>query len=50
MHSDHRDDDIHAWARRKLTQVVRECTLRAADQFDAWARRLRRRVEEDGRS
>jgi hypothetical protein len=46
MHSE--EEAIHAWARRKLAQVVRECTLRAADQFDAWARRLRRRVKEEG--
>ena len=49
MHSDHRDDEIHAWAQRKLAQVLRECTLRAAEQFDAWARRLRRHAQ-DGRS
>lgn len=46
----HHHDDIHAWARRKLAQVVRQCTLRAAEQFDAWARRLRARAEQVGRS
>lgn len=48
MHSE--EQAIHAWARRKLARVLRDCTLRAADQFDAWARRLRARAEQVGRS
>jgi len=44
------DEAIKAWARRKLAQVLRDCTLRAADEFDAWARRLRARAVQGGRS